>query len=96
MARGLELDWVVIRVQPLRTFLAVATVGVVAASLVFFAYKSLNLSPQTRADRAIARAAAAQAAAEEQALPVQWRGELLNAARQLDEARGAYIDGAWD
>jgi hypothetical protein len=49
VARGLELDWIVIRVQPLRTLLAVVTVGCIAAALVFFAYKSLNLPPQARA-----------------------------------------------
>lgn len=93
MARGLELDWVVIRVQPLRTMLAVCVVGLVAASLVFFAYKSLNVSPQTRAQHDIDRAAEAYAEAEAQPLPVQWRGELRNAAGQLDAARKAFVNG---
>ena len=60
MARGLELDWVVIRVQPLRMILAVLVVGAIAAALVFFAYKSLNLPPQARASRAIDRARTAR------------------------------------
>ncbi len=42
MARGLELDWVVVRVQPLRKMVAVGILGLIAAALVFFAYKSLN------------------------------------------------------
>lgn len=96
MARGLELDWIVIRVQPLRTLLAVVTVGCIAAALVFFAYKSLNLPPQARASRAIDRAAAALADAEEKPLPAQWRGELRNASEQLDTARSAFIEGRWD
>jgi hypothetical protein len=93
VARGLELDWVVIRVQPLRTMLAVCVVGLVAASLVYFAYKSLNVSPQTRAQHDIDRAAEAYAEAEVQPLPVQWRGELRNAAQQLETARKAFVDG---
>ena len=96
MARGLELDWIVIRVQPLRTVLAVLSVGAIAAALVFFAYKSLNLPPQARASRAIDRAAAALADAEGQTLPAQWRGELRNASEQLDSARAAFIDGRWE
>ena len=96
MARGLELDWIVIRVQPLRTVLGILMVGLIAAALVFFAYKSLNLPPQARASRAIDRAAAALDDAEGQTLPVQWRGELRNASEQLDTAREAFIEGRWE
>jgi hypothetical protein len=70
--------------------------GLIAAALVFFAYKSLNLPPQARASRAIDRAAAALEEAEGQTLPAQWRGELRNASEQLDTARGAFIEGRWE
>ena len=83
MARGLELDWVVIRVQPLRKILAVVVVGLVAAGLVFFAYKSLNLSPEARARRAIERGDAALAHAETQPLPAHWQDELEQAKENL-------------
>ncbi len=96
MAGGLELDWVVIRVQPLRTVLAVLAVGLVAVALVFFAYKSLNLSPEARAHRAIENAAASFAETDAQPLPAQWRGELLRAAEQLELAREAYVQGNWE
>ncbi len=96
MARGLELDWVVIRVQPLRKVLAVLLVGVVAAGLVFFAYKSLNLSPEARARRAIERADAAMANAENQPLPVHWRDELGQARDQLNMARSEYAEQNWE
>ena len=96
VAGGLELDWVVIRVQPLRTVLAVLAVGSVAVALVFFAYKSLNLSPEARAHRAIESAAAAFAETEAKPLPAQWRGELLRAAEQLEQARAAYVEGNWE
>ena len=96
MARGLELDWVVIRVQPLRKILAVLLVGVVAAGLVFLAYKSLNLSPEARARRAIEHAETALANAENQPLPVHWRDELAQARDQLNAARSEYAGQNWE
>ena len=92
MARGLELDWVVIRVQPIRKVLIVAVVGLVAATLVFFAYKSLNLSPEARARRSVDRATTAQGHAETQPLPPRWRGELEGASDQLNTARAEYAE----
>ena len=96
MARGLELDWVVIRVQPLRKILAVVIVGLVAAGLVFFAYKSLNLSPEARARRSIERADAALAHAETQPLPAHWQDELEQARDQLNMARSEYAEQNWE
>jgi hypothetical protein len=95
VARGLELDWVVIRVQPLKKVLIVAVVGLVAAALVFFAYKSLNLSPEARARRAIDRAITAQGHAENQPLPLRWRGEFDAASDQLTTARAEYAEQNW-
>ena len=96
MARGLELDWVVIRVQPLRKVLAVVVVGLVAAALVFLAYKSLNLSPEARARRAIEHADAALAHAETQPLPPHWQDELEQARDQLNMARSEYAEQNWE
>lgn len=95
VARGLELDWVVIRVQPIRKLAVVAVLGLIAAALVFFAYKSLNLSPEARANRAIERATAAHDHTEEQPLPPQWSGELEGASDQLNMALSAYAEGRW-
>ncbi len=95
MARGLELDWVVVRVQPLRKMVAVGVVGLVAAALVFFAYKSLNLSPEARARLAIERATEARTFAESQKIPARWRPELEEASNQLDQARSSYAQGDW-
>jgi hypothetical protein len=92
----LELDWVVIRVQPLRKVLAVVIVGLVAAGLVFLAYKSLNLSPEARARRAIERADGALAHAETQPLPAHWRDEFDQAKDQLDMARSEYAEQNWE
>jgi hypothetical protein len=95
VARGLELDWVVIRVQPIRKVAVVAVLGLIAAALVFFAYKSLNLSPEARASRAIERATASRDHAEKQPLPPQWRGEVEGASDQLNMALSAYAEGRW-
>jgi len=96
VARGLELDWVVIRVQPFRKMLVVAVVGLVAAALVFFAYKSLNLSPEARARRAIDHATTAQGHAESQPLPPLWKGEFSGANDQLNTARAEYAKQNWE
>lgn len=96
MARGFELDWVLIRVGSLRKMLVVTAVGLVAAALVFFAYNRLNLSPEARARQAIERADVAYDLAAEQPLPPRWRGELLQAAEQLNGARSAYARENWE
>jgi len=96
VAGGLELDWVIIRVQPLRKVLAVVIVGLVAAALVFLAYKSLNLSPEARARRAIERADVALAHAETQPLPAHWQDELEQARDQLNMARSEYAEQNWE
>ncbi len=95
VGRGLELDWVVVRVQPLKKVLIVTVVGMVAAALVFFAYKSLNLSPEARARRAIDHAVTARGHAEAQPLPPLWQGEFKGANDQLNTARGEYADQNW-
>jgi hypothetical protein len=74
---------------------AVGILGLVAAALVFFAYKSLNLSPEQRARRAIERAAEAQSFAETQEIPARWRPELKEASNQLNLARTEYAEGSW-
>jgi len=95
VARGLELDWVVIRVQPIRKMAAVAALGLIAAALVFYAYKSLNLSPEARASRAIERATTARDQAKGHPLPPQWSGELEGASDQLNMALSAYAEDRW-
>lgn len=95
MARGLELDWVIIRVQPLRKVLAVLIIGLAAAGLVVVAYKSLNLSPEARARHAIEHADTAMANAETQPLPTHWRDELSQARDQLNMARSEYAEEHW-
>jgi hypothetical protein len=96
VARGFELDWVLIRTHTIKKILGVAAVAVVAAGLVFFGYSRLERSPEARARIAIERADAAYQVAAAQPLPPQWRSELLQAAEQLNHARSAYSEAAWE
>ena len=76
--------------------MVIAVVGLIAAALVFFAYSRFDLSPEARARQAIERADAAYQEAATQALPPRWRGELLQAAEQLNHARSAYAEESWE
>jgi len=76
--------------------MVIAVVGLIAAALVFFAYSRFDLSPEARARQAIERADAAYQEAAAQPLPPRWRGELLQAAEQLNHARSAYAEENWE
>ena len=96
MARSFELDWVLIRTNTIKKVMVIAVVGLIAAALVFFAYSRFDLSPEARARQAIERADAAYQEAAAQPLPPRWRGELLQAAEQLNHARSAYAEESWE
>ena len=96
MARGIEVDWVLIRINTVKRAAAILATGVVAAALVFLAYNRLNLPPEARARRAIEAAAVAHDQAAAEPLPPQWRGEFQQATKQLESARSAYADESWE
>lgn len=96
MARSFELDWVLIRTNTIKKVMVIAVVGLIAAALVFFAYSRFDLSPEARARQAIERADVAYQEAAAQPLPPRWRGELLQAAEQLNHARSAYAEENWE
>lgn len=95
MARVLELDWVIVRVVTLRRAVALGVTGLVAASLVVFAYFRLNLPPDARARHAIERAEASHGRLTQQQMPGAWRTEVQQAEAQLDAARSAYALEHW-
>lgn len=95
MARGIELDWVVVRVHTLRKLAAVAALGVLAAAAVFFAYLRLNQPPEARARQAIERAETARDRAAAQVGSEGRQRELEEASQQLAEARRAYTSESW-
>jgi hypothetical protein len=95
VARGIELDWVLIRVNTIRKIAAIAATGVLAAILVVLAYWRLNPAPDVAARRAIERAQVAHEEVLKQPLPEIWRGELEQAEDQLEAARVAYSNESW-
>ncbi len=95
MARGIEIDWVVVRVHTLRRLLALAATALVAAALLGFAYSRLHLPPQVQARRAIEKAEHARAQVKVASVPEVWSGELAQAVGQLDGARQAYTGERW-
>ncbi len=95
MARGIEIDWYLIKVANIKRIVAIVITGVVAAGLVFLAHQRLNLPPEARARRAIERAELAESEAESQVLPQNLHRELGSAAAQLEVARSSYLGERW-
>lgn len=96
MPRGFELDWVLVRVNTLKRIAAIAATGILAAMLVVIAYVRLHVPPELRARRAIEHAELAHDKVRGAVLPIQWQGEIDQAAQQLDGARVAYSTENWD
>jgi hypothetical protein len=95
VARGIEIDWYLIKVANIKRIIAIVITGVVAAGLVFVAYQRMNLPPEARARRAIERAELAESKAESQVLPQNLRRELGQASAQLETARTSYLAERW-
>ncbi len=95
LARGIELDWVVVRITAVRRLAAVAAVAVVTGALLFVAYGRLNLPPDVRALRAIERAERLRDELAAQPIPSSWERELEQADGQLAVARKAYTAEGW-
>jgi hypothetical protein len=96
VARGIELDWVVVRVHSLRRTVVVVVLGLVAAAAVLVAYTRLNMPPDARARRAIERAETVRAEATSQPVPAAWQLELEDASSQLQASRAAYAEERWE
>ncbi len=95
MARGFEIDWVVVRVITLKRVLALTATGLVAAALLFFAYNSLHLPPEALARRAIEQAHRASSALAGKPIAKTWNKEIQLARQQLKQAQGAYDAEKW-
>ncbi len=96
MARKIEIDWVVVRVNTLRRAVALTATGLVAAALLAFGYSRLHLPPEAQARRAIERAEKARSELADRPVSRMWQQELDGAKRQLEGAREAYSDERWD
>ncbi len=96
MARGIELDWVVIRINTIGKIVAVALTAVLAAALLVLVHYSMNPTPDVAARRAIRKAERAQYRAENASLPESWKSEVVQATEQLGDAKTAYGDESFD
>lgn len=90
MARSIEVDWVVVRINTIRRLVAVGLTLVTAGALLFFVNHQIHPSPEVAAGRAIRRAEKAQNIAKDAEIPENWKIELRLAAGLLKEAREAY------
>jgi len=96
VARGIEIDWVVVRINTIRRVVALGVVGLLAVSLLAFAYFQLHQPPQTVARRAIERAEQSRKKAASADIPTTWRREFKEAATQLEDAKQAYGAEHWE
>ncbi len=90
MARVIELDWVVIKINTVGKVVAVGITAALAAALLVLVHYQMNPTPDVAARRAIRKAERAQHRAENADLPESWSSEVVQATGQLDDARTAY------
>lgn len=96
MARGIELDWVVIKINTVGKMVAVGLTAVLAAGLLVLVHYRMNPTPDVAARRAIRKAERAQHHAETASLPESWGSEVIQATRQLGDAKTAYGDESFE
>jgi len=95
VARGLQLDWVLVRVNTIRHVGIALLVVVIAAGLVVLGYRHLNPEPDVRARRAIERAEQLGEQVMALTVPDSWKDNVAAAENELDVANTAYAEEAW-
>ena len=95
MARGLQLDWVFVRVNTVRRIAIVLAVVAVVAVAVALGLRYLNPEPDERARRAIERAEQLREQVVALELPESWRDNLINAESALDSANTSFSEQRW-
>jgi hypothetical protein len=95
VARGITVDWFLVRVNTVRRLLAVLAVVIVAAVVGFLAYNHFNPAPDVRARRAIHQAedTREQVLATEEA--AAWQAEIETNNQVLEQAKTAYGEERW-
>jgi co-chaperonin GroES (HSP10) len=96
VAKGLEVDWVVIRVNTVRRGIIVAGTAIMAAALIAFAYTRINPPPNVEARRAVERAQAAQERVAESPQPERLAQEIAEATSKLEDAHTALAAEQWE
>ena len=96
MARGIELDWIVIKINTIGKMVAVGLTAVLAAALLVLVHYRMNPTPDVAARRTIRQAERAQHRAENASLPESWESEVIQATGQLTDAKTAYGDESFE
>lgn len=96
MARGIELDWIVIKINTIGKVVAVGLTAVLAAMLLLLVHYRMNPTPDVAARRTIRQAERAQNRAKNANLPETWESEVVQAAQQLTDAKTAYGDESFE
>lgn len=96
MARHIELDWIVIKINTIGKLVAVGLTAVLAAALLLFVHYRMNPTPDVAARRAIRQAERAQHRAENASLPETWRSEVVQSTQLLTDAKTAYGDESFE
>ncbi len=95
MARGITVDWVLVRVNTVRKIVLVVVFPLLVAALAIFGYRHLNPAPDVSARRAIQHAEREH----ERVLAVgradSWKDEIQLAEERLRGARAAYGEERW-
>jgi hypothetical protein len=96
VARGLQLDWVLVRVNTIRRIAFATLLVLVAAVVIVLAYRHLNPRPDQRAQRAIEQAELLRDQVLALAIPDAWKDNVTAAGREVESAKTAYADALWD
>jgi len=96
VARGLRLDWVLVRVNTIRRIVFATLLVLVAAVVVVLAYRHLNPRPDQRAQRAIEQAELLRDQALALAIPDAWKDNVAAAGREVESAKTAYAEALWE
>jgi hypothetical protein len=96
VARGLQLDWVLVRVNTIRQIVLSVLLLIVVAVMVAIGYRHLNPRPDERAQRAIEQAELLREQVLALAIPDAWKDNVAAAGRELESAQSAYAEKLWD
>ena len=95
MARGLQLDWVLVRVNTIRRIAFAILLVVVAAVMVALGYRHLNPRGDERARRGIEQAELLREQVLAFAAPDAWKDNVAAAGRELESAKTEYANSQW-
>jgi len=96
VARGLQLDWVLVRVNTIRRIVFAILLLVVAAVMVALGYRHFNPRGDERARRAIEQAELLREQVLAFATPDAWKDNVAAAGRELESAKTAYTESRWE